>query len=335
VDVEPWGFAPFHYGRWIHDDGRWGWVPASAYTPGGGYSPEYQPVYAPAVVGFFGVGAGVSITASLFAHGNVGWVPLAPNEPYYPSYHADPGYIQRINRVDVRNYQTVNDVHNTTIINNYANRQSATYIQASDMARGEPVGHYGHAVTPAMFAQARPERGADFQALRPTYTPRAAAVPHLSDFAQRQNIPRPVVSHAPAAFHVPGAPEMRPAATPGFHPEAPQFQHPEQPAHAPLPQVYHPQESPYHAPAPPAYHPQEAPAHAPLPQVYHPQEAPYHVPAPAYHSEAPQFHAPEAPAYHPPEQAYRPPEQQFHPQPPQFHPAEAPRPAPPPERHQQ
>ena len=54
VDVEPWGFAPFHYGRWIQDGGRWGWIPASAYE-GGSYGPDYQPVYAPAVVGFSSV----------------------------------------------------------------------------------------------------------------------------------------------------------------------------------------------------------------------------------------------------------------------------------------
>jgi hypothetical protein len=27
VDDEPWGFAPFHYGRWARVGGRWGWVP--------------------------------------------------------------------------------------------------------------------------------------------------------------------------------------------------------------------------------------------------------------------------------------------------------------------
>ena len=27
VDDAPWGFAPFHYGRWVHVDRGWGWVP--------------------------------------------------------------------------------------------------------------------------------------------------------------------------------------------------------------------------------------------------------------------------------------------------------------------
>src|SRR5207245_173363 len=27
VDDAPWGFAPFHYGRWIYGHDRWGWAP--------------------------------------------------------------------------------------------------------------------------------------------------------------------------------------------------------------------------------------------------------------------------------------------------------------------
>ncbi len=104
VDVEPWGFAPFHYGRWIDDGGRWGWVPAGAYTPGYAYGPDYQPVYAPAVVGFFGLAAGAALTASLLASQSIGWVPLAPGEPFYPAYHADPAYLRRINQGDVRHF---------------------------------------------------------------------------------------------------------------------------------------------------------------------------------------------------------------------------------------
>ena len=30
VDDAPWGFAPFHYGRWVHADQGWGWVPGPA-----------------------------------------------------------------------------------------------------------------------------------------------------------------------------------------------------------------------------------------------------------------------------------------------------------------
>lgn len=27
IDDAPWGFAPSHYGRWVHWEGRWGWLP--------------------------------------------------------------------------------------------------------------------------------------------------------------------------------------------------------------------------------------------------------------------------------------------------------------------
>ena len=27
IDDAPWGFAPFHYGRWVAVQGSWAWVP--------------------------------------------------------------------------------------------------------------------------------------------------------------------------------------------------------------------------------------------------------------------------------------------------------------------
>ena len=50
VDSAPWGFAPFHYGRWADIGGRWAWV--------AGVAAVAAPVYAPALVTFFGVGRG-------------------------------------------------------------------------------------------------------------------------------------------------------------------------------------------------------------------------------------------------------------------------------------
>ena len=54
VDSAPWGYAPFHYGRWAFIGGRWGWCP-------GGY--VARPVWAPALVAWYGgPGWGVSRT---------------------------------------------------------------------------------------------------------------------------------------------------------------------------------------------------------------------------------------------------------------------------------
>ena len=36
IDDQPWGFAPCHYGRWIHGTRGWGWAagPAQLSSPG-------------------------------------------------------------------------------------------------------------------------------------------------------------------------------------------------------------------------------------------------------------------------------------------------------------
>ena len=340
VDVEPWGFAPFHYGRWISDGGRWGWVPAGAYD-GGGYGPAYQPVYAPAVVGFFGLAAGAAITAAVLSSGSVGWVPLGPGEAYYPCYHVDQDYVRRINRTDVRNYTQIN-IHNTTVINNYTNRRAATYIPASAMARGEPVSHFGHPVPDNMFAQARPVQSNFNEALRPDISHRAAPAPHPTDFAQRRNVPPPIISHAPVqpGNHSQGLETRQnfpggayngaehPAQT--FHSEAPQAQHPENMS------AFHPQ-SPaqqIHVVTPQANRPQE-PAQQFHPQV--PQQQFHHENAPPTHPQMPeqarpqmpQVIQPQMPQFHPQQQQFHPQQQQFHPQEmpqQQFHPQEAPLP---------
>jgi hypothetical protein len=78
IDDAPWGFAPFHYGRWALVDDRWAWVPGRL---------SVQPVYAPALVAFIG-GSASELT----------WFPLAPNEPWQPPYPASALYISNVNR---------------------------------------------------------------------------------------------------------------------------------------------------------------------------------------------------------------------------------------------
>jgi hypothetical protein len=75
VDAAPWGYAPFHYGRWAHIRGRWGWCP-------GGY--VARPVWAPALVGWVG-GPGWRYPG--IQGGPVyGWVPLGWGEAYHPRW---------------------------------------------------------------------------------------------------------------------------------------------------------------------------------------------------------------------------------------------------------
>jgi hypothetical protein len=115
VDEEPWGYAPFHYGRWLSIEGRWGWVPGPM---------EVAPVYAPALVVFVGGGGGFG--------GNMGWFPLGPREVYVPSYRVSRGYVNRVNISNTTvNATTVTNVYNTTIVNNNTTINNVTYVNKS------------------------------------------------------------------------------------------------------------------------------------------------------------------------------------------------------------
>jgi hypothetical protein len=132
VECESWGFAPFHYGRWVHRGPRWGWIPGP---------PTVRPYYSPALVVFVGGGAGVTA-----------WFPLGPREPYVPWYHASPLYLNRVNvsniytrnTVQVLNIynQRVANVYNTTTVVNhvYVNREVATIaVSQTSFAAGRRV----------------------------------------------------------------------------------------------------------------------------------------------------------------------------------------------------
>jgi hypothetical protein len=143
VDDAPWGFAPFHYGRWVNDGGRWGWVPGPV---------GVRPVYAPALVAWVG-GPGFGMSIGVGGGGGVGWFPLGWHDPYIPSYHVSPAYARNVNisnsrvvNVTVINnyYSTSNvNVRNTAINNvhyeNAAVRGAVTGVSSSNFASGKPV----------------------------------------------------------------------------------------------------------------------------------------------------------------------------------------------------
>jgi len=113
VDDEPWGYAPFHYGRWMAIDGRWGWIPGPV---------EVVPVYAPALVVFVG-GGGIAFGE------NVAWFPLGPREVYVPSYQVSRGYVNRVNVSNTTvNQTTITNVYNTTIVNNNTTINNVNYV---------------------------------------------------------------------------------------------------------------------------------------------------------------------------------------------------------------
>jgi len=112
VDDLPWGFAPFHYGRWAYVGNSWGWIPGPIAD---------RPVYAPALVAWVGGG---SIGDA------VAWFPLGPHEVFVPTYHVSPGYLTRVN---VTNTVIVNNINITNInVTNvrYVNREAPHAVMA-------------------------------------------------------------------------------------------------------------------------------------------------------------------------------------------------------------
>jgi hypothetical protein len=136
IDDEPWGFAPFHYGRWVQVEGRWGWVPGQATA---------EPVYAPALVAFFGVGA------------SIGWAPLAPDEAYRPTYEVSETYWRRVNAASVRPEVIQNININTTInVAQYRNAGAAVVVGPDTLSRGGRVQGAAARIAPVDLARAAP-----------------------------------------------------------------------------------------------------------------------------------------------------------------------------------
>jgi hypothetical protein len=148
VDDAPWGFAPFHYGRWAYIGGGWGWVPGHAVV---------RSVYSPALVAFVG-GANWSVTVGA-GGGGVGWFPLAPGEMYVPAYHVSQGYVRNINITNVN--VTVINLGNVTNVN-YRNREApggVTVVARETFVGARPVGR-GLLVVPLDRLSAAPVVGA-------------------------------------------------------------------------------------------------------------------------------------------------------------------------------
>lgn len=206
VDNAPWGFAPFHYGRWSEFDGRWGWVPAPAEAEVN-YA-TYRPVYAPALVTFLGVAAGIA-TAAAFSSGDIGWAPLGPRDPYYPPYRVPPQYFNAYNRPYVQNYDQFYQ-RNVTVVNN---RVTYRNVQINNINNINTVNNYGGGP-----GQGFPQRGATF-------------VPREAMLASRpiQTVARPLPQNAHIEAFRPGAPQAalpRPtAATWGVTPAMAQREH--------------------------------------------------------------------------------------------------------------
>ncbi|MGA0556640.1 DUF6600 domain-containing protein [Larkinella sp. VNQ87] len=110
-----WGWAPFHYGRWLFDDyyGRWIWVPDSEWGPawvswrsGGGY------------YGWAPLGPGMGINVNININLPFNYWTFVP-QVYFTS--------PRVYNYCIPRTRVVNVYHNTTIINNVYRYNNRSY----------------------------------------------------------------------------------------------------------------------------------------------------------------------------------------------------------------
>jgi hypothetical protein len=290
-----WGWAPFHYGRWVDLVGfGWCWVPGSIWGPGwvswrsgGGY---------------------------------VGWAPLPPRGVTVgpPRGVRSPWRFVLAHQLGDRraNFLPAHIVPavfaKTSVVTNLRNANAARFNAGPSPAllrspfRAVPLQQAAPRALPHPSVIARP--GLPVQARPWFHNMPARSIPlRPGDPANRSIVlgartpvvGQPVVRrpYLPAHPYNGTLTVVRPQAPQAYRP--PQYYTPPAyHAYAP-PSAYHPYTPPsaYHAYAPPAYHAPayQAPAyHAP---TFHAPAPTFHAPAPSYHAPAATFHAP-SPSYH-------------------------------------
>ena len=203
VDASPWGFAPFHYGRWVNWQGRWAWSPGSYVA---------RPVYAPALVAWGG-GSGVTIginIGSRLTPPRHGWYPLAPREVYMPSHRHSPAYVERVNighKPEPGQRPHLNRDFGA-VIHSPAGQGGATRPENRPERQAGP---------------ARIEQGLQQPAQRPAVeAPRAADLPWRSDNRRDRDTQRPPQQAVPQAAPLAESPRLVPQLPPP--PQLPQVQ---------------------------------------------------------------------------------------------------------------
>jgi hypothetical protein len=205
VDTAPWGWAPYHHGRWVNMNGFWGWAPGPVVA---------RPVYAPALVAFFG-GPNVSVGISI----GVGWVALGWGEPIVP-WWGRPGVAREPSWRGWGGPHVVNDVviNNTTVVNvtniniyrNTTVRNAVVVVDEKRFGRGPITAARVTGVDPAKL---RPTHAAPQIAATPaSFVPGAGRGARPPD----QTLKRPVVAtRAPRAVPATAAGGERKIGPPG------------------------------------------------------------------------------------------------------------------------
>lgn len=291
VSDYPWGWAPFHYGRWAYDDAYgWFWVPGYEWAPAWVSWRNSNDYYgwAPLAPGLH-VSVGVSFGSIPASR----WV-FVPRQ-YIASPAVHNYYVDRSRNVTI--------INNTTIINNVhvTNNQRVNYVAGPRREEVERVTHTS--IRPASFSNAsRPGRTVvnnnTINVYRPTIN-RTTVNNRNTTINNNQRINnnrtnttitnRPVPNNgAPQSAVRPGArqPVNQPAVRPNPHqnnvpqqrpaPQQRSFQHPAQPVRTPQQYpVQQPQRQPVQhvapRPAPQQQRPQPQPVPHQQPQPNRPQ----------------------------------------------------------------
>lgn len=200
VDDAPWGFAPFHYGRWVHWGGRWCWAPGTYVR---------RPVYAPAMVAWVG-GPHLSVSVRIGGGQPVGWVPLAPREVYYPAYRVSPVYIKQVNVTHVHVHQPAPRPGRPIMYANTGVAGGVTVVSSDVLTRRQAVAAAARPADDAVVRAVRSHRGieqvapptpanASFAPRQPVKPGRTAVAPPPNRAVSRGNPNDPRGGFAPAA----------------------------------------------------------------------------------------------------------------------------------------
>ena len=187
IDDAPWGYAPFHYGRWVFQGGSWCWVPGPRRS---------RPVFAPALVAWTG---GLPPPPGGIAR-SVGWFPLGPREVYAPAYPVSDAYLLRINRA---NTTIVSDTYVTNVYQKritdirYVNgtTSAVTTVPQNVFTSAQGVARHTMPVTAGALA------AMTVAAAAPTIAPSRQSV--LGSGAGPKGHPPPALVNRPVVAHTP------------------------------------------------------------------------------------------------------------------------------------
>ena len=167
-----WGWAPFHYGRWVYNRyNQWVWIPDTVWGPawvswrsGGGY------------YGWAPMGPGMNINVN-FNIPNLWWVFVPQRNIYYDNF---PRYYSRRNMVII---------NNTTIINHVYTRDRRSYYTGP---RADEIRRYTRQAVPVYTVNrtSRPSRSNITGNRLEIYTPNRSARGNNQTAAAPRNVTR-------------------------------------------------------------------------------------------------------------------------------------------------